>query len=97
MTLALKADVSGYERGSIRNAISFALTNSAAQARQRVDHYSAACRKFEKKYRMTSEQFARQFDGGSLGDEQDYFDWYAAKRGRDIWCERYEILSKVSL
>jgi len=97
MTLALKTDVSGYEKGSIRNAVSFALTSAAAQARQRFEHYSAICRRFEKKYRLTSEQFVQQFEAGSLGDEQDYFDWYAAKRGLDIWRERYEILSGVSL
>jgi len=97
MTLALKTDVSGYEKGNIRNAVLFALTSSAAQARQRVEHYFAICRGFEKKHRMTSEQFVQQFDAGSLGDEQDYFDWYAAKRGLDIWRERYEILSGVSL
>ncbi len=97
MTLSLKTDVTGYEKGSIRNAVSFALTSAVAQARQRVEHYSSICRRFEKKYRMNSEEFAHRFDAGSLGDEQDYFDWYAAKRGLDVWRERYEILSKVSL
>jgi len=97
MSLALKTDVSGYKKGSIRNAVSYALTSAASQAHQRFEHYSTVCRKFEKKYRMTSDKFLERFDGGSLGDEQDFFDWFAAKRGLDIWQERYEILSGVSL
>lgn len=97
MSLALKTDVSGYKKGSIRNAVSFALNSAVTQARQRFDHYSALCRRFEKKYRMTSNKFIQRFEDGSLGDEQDYFDWFAAKRGLDIWRERYEILSGVSL
>ena len=97
MSLALKTDVSGYKKGSIRNAVSFALNSAVTQARQRFDHYSSLCRRFEKKYRMTSKKFTQRFEDGSLGDEQDYFDWFAAKRGLDIWRERYEILSGVSL
>ena len=97
MSLALKTDVSGYKKGNIRNAVTFALNSAATQARQRFEYYSARCRKFEKKYRMTSDKFLQRFENGSLGDEQDFFDWFAAKRGLDIWRERYEILSGVSL
>lgn len=40
MSLALKTNVSGYKKGSIRNAVSFALNNAATQARQRFEHYA---------------------------------------------------------
>ena len=97
MSLALKTDVSGYKKGSIRNAVSFALSTALVQARQRYDHYAELCRKFEKKHGMTSDEFISKFDTGSLGDGEDFFDWYAAKRGLDIWHERFEILSGVSV
>ena len=97
MNLALKTDNSNYEKGSILNAISFALNSAASHAHQRFEHYSAICKKFEKTYNMTSEKFMEQFDAGSLGDEQDYFDWFAAARGLNLWRERYEILSGVSV
>lgn len=96
MNLALKTDAR-YKKGSIRNAVSFALNSAVSQARQRFEHYDGLCRKFEQKYSISSDEFIRQFDAGSLGDDADYFDWYAARRGLDLWRERYEILSGVSV
>jgi hypothetical protein len=46
---------------------------------------------------MTSAKFMEQFEAGKLGDEQEFFDWYAAVRGLNLWRERYEILSEVSV
>ncbi len=87
MNLALKTDNSQYEKGSVRNAVSFALNSAAAQARKA----------FEKKHKLTSAKFLERFDAGALGDEQEFFDWYAAVRGLNLWRERYEILSGVSV
>jgi hypothetical protein len=97
MNLAIKTDLSNYEKGSVRDAVSFALNSAASHARQRHEHYLGICKKFEKKYKLTSVKFIEQFDAGLLGDEQDYFDWYAAARGLNLWRERYEILSGVSV
>jgi hypothetical protein len=95
MNLALKTDNSQYEKGSVRNAVSFALESATAQARQRYEHYSSICKAFEKKHKLTSAKFMEKFDAGAFGDEQEFFDWYAAVRGLDIWRERYEILSGI--
>jgi hypothetical protein len=37
-----------------------------------------------------------QFEAGELGDDAAYFDWFAAKRGLDIWEKRARILAGVS-
>jgi hypothetical protein len=95
MNLALKTDNSQYEKGSVRNAVSFALESATAQARQRYEHYSSICKALEKKHKLSSAKFMEKFDAGALGDEQEFFDWYAAVRGLDIWRERYEILSGI--
>jgi len=97
MNLAVNTNISGFKQGDIRNAVSYALTSAAAQARQRFEYYAKLCRNFEQQFDMTSDEFMRQFDSGILGDDQEYFDWYAAKRGHDIWQERGEILSGVSV
>ncbi len=39
----------------------------------------------------------RQFESGALGDEAVYFDWYAAKRGLDLWERKLRILSGVTV
>lgn len=97
MNLSVRAKSSRYEKGTIRNAVSFALNSAAANARQRFEHYAALCKQFEKKYKLTSVKFMEQFETGKLGDEQEFFDWYAAARGLMLWRERYEILSGVSV
>ncbi len=42
------------------------------------------CQKFERKYAMTSDEFLLKFESGELGDSQDFFDWFAAKRALDL-------------
>ena len=97
MNLSVKANSSRYEKDTIRNAVSFALNSAKSNAHQRFEHYAGICKKFEKKYKMTSAKFMEQFDAGKLGDEQEFFDWYAAARGLNLWRERYEILSGISV
>jgi hypothetical protein len=97
MTLALKTDLSGYKKGEILNAVSYALTSSAAHARQRYEYYAQLCHEFEQRFNITSDEFVHKFDSGVLGDDQEYFDWYAAKRGMDIWRARRDILSGVTV
>jgi len=35
---------------------------------------------FEKKYNMSTEQFIKKFETGELGDEKEYFVWWALHR-----------------
>ncbi len=97
MNLALKTDLSGYKKADIRNAVSYALSSAAEQARQRFEYYANQCRVFEQQFGFSSDAFMQKFDAGELGDDQEFFDWYAAKRGQDIWHERLDILSGVSV
>ncbi len=39
--------------------------------------YKKALKEFEKKYRLTTQTFLKKFEAGQMGDESDYFDWYA--------------------
>jgi len=39
----------------------------------------------------------QQFESGALGDDAEYFDWYAAKRGCDLWERRFCMLSGVKV
>jgi hypothetical protein len=53
------------------------------------------CENFEKKYGLDSDLFMEKFNSGELGDEDDFFDWYAAKRGLDIWNKELKIISGI--
>ncbi len=39
--------------------------------------YKKTLKEFEKKYRLTTQTFLKKFEAGQMGDESDYFDWYA--------------------
>jgi hypothetical protein len=39
--------------------------------------YKKALKDFEKKYNLTTSIFLKKFEAGQLGDEADFFDWYA--------------------
>lgn len=67
------------------------------QARLLRDHYQGVCHAFEGKHNISSDEFLTRFEAGELGDDATYFDWYAAKRGFDLWERHYSILSGVSV
>ncbi len=65
-------------------------------ARARLSKFSLECQEFEKRYQMDSEQFLEQFESGELGDDLEWFDWYAVLRGRKVWERKYAILNELS-
>jgi hypothetical protein len=75
----------------------YALHAEKEQARLRRDYYQGVCHAFEGKHNISSDEFLTRFEAGQLGDDATYFDWYAAKRGFDLWERRYSILSEVSV
>jgi len=38
-----------------------------------------------------------KFEAEELGDDNDFFDWYAAKRGLDFWTKRLKIISAIDI
>ncbi len=42
-----------------------------------VAFYKKALQEFEGKYQISTQSFLKSFDDGQIGDEADYFDWYA--------------------
>ncbi len=39
--------------------------------------YKKALNKFEQKYHLNTNTFLKRFEAGQIGDDADYFDWYA--------------------
>ena len=59
--------------------------------------YMGVCKRFEEKYNMNSDVFMDKWGSGKLDDRDDYFDWFAAKKGLDIGDRRVRILAGVKL
>lgn len=96
MDIEIKVNLD-YPLSEVRETIASALKSATDMARFRRDQFRKLCQAFEKKYGFSSEEFLREFEGGTLGDEEAYFDWFAAKRGLDVWEKRYRILAESSL
>ncbi|AKB27955.1 hypothetical protein MSSAC_2697 [Methanosarcina siciliae C2J] len=94
LTLDIKGDFTPQE---VSEVIRAALDQNERVAKYKIKKYSGICENFENKYGMDSDHFMEKFDSGDLGDDDDFFDWYAAKRGLDIWNKKLKILSGIQI
>jgi hypothetical protein len=92
--LRIKGDFTPQE---ISEVIRAALEQNERVAKYKIKKYLDTCENFEKKYAMDSDLFMEKFDSGKPGDDDDFFDWYAAKRGLDIWNKKLEIMSGIQI
>jgi hypothetical protein len=85
------------DREEVRNVLDNALRREAKLAEAKYAYFARKCRDFEEAFQMESDEFMQQFESGELGDRAEYFDWYAAKRGRDLWARRSSILAGAQI
>lgn len=52
-----------------------------------VAFYKKAIRDFERRHRLSTAVFLKRFESGKLGDDVDYFDWYAFAKLLSQWQE----------
>jgi hypothetical protein len=50
-----------------------------------INFYKRQIKTLEKKYRMTTKSFLTKFEKGEMGDEQDFFNWYAFHKLLSSW------------
>lgn len=61
-------------------------------AEYKAEKYSKKCETFEAKYGIDSSLFIKKFESGDIGHEDDFFDWYAAKKGLDIMTRKLKVI-----
>lgn len=47
--------------------------------------YKKSIKEFEQKYHLSTRAFLKKFEAGQMGDDADYFDWYAFAQLLDQW------------
>lgn len=92
--MGIKGDFTPQE---VSEVIRAALEQNERVAKYKIKKYSDICENLEKKYEMDSDTFMEKFDSGELGDDDDFFDWYAAKRGLDIWNKKLKIIPTIDI
>ena len=82
----------GYAEEEINEVIDESITSRLEFAQRRLATYQASCATFEQQYGMSTQEFLDKFESGTLGDRQEWFDWYAAAEGKTLWSRKCNIL-----
>jgi hypothetical protein len=86
---------SGFPDHVVKDIVRNALKNEAEMARFRHTQFVGECQAFEQKYGMATEEFLQRFEAGQLDDAEEYLDWFASARGREVWRQKAEVLGEV--
>jgi hypothetical protein len=86
----------GYSHHEVSSVIKSALIRDAHIAAYKKKNMHV-CKRFEEKYNLNSDVFLDKWGSGKLDDCDDYFDWFAAKKGFDVWDRRLRILAGVNI
>lgn len=70
---------------TITNAVKESLEREFNISSKVIRFYKKQIHHLEKKYGMTTSDFLEKFEKGSIGDEQDFFDWYAFHKLLSSW------------
>jgi len=79
----------------VKDIVQAALRNEAEMARLRYEQFTKECLAFEQQFQITTEQFLTQYEAGELGDAEEYIDWFASARGRQVWQQKATVLGEV--
>jgi hypothetical protein len=85
-----------YAEEEITGVIAESIASHREFAQRRLTAYTACCTTFELRYGMSTEAFLERFEAGTLGDQPEWFDWYAAAQGKQIWSRKHTILAHLT-
>ena len=57
--------------------------------------YKKTIRELEQKHRLSTQVFLKRFEAGQLGDDADYFDWYAFAKLLAEWQQAQSAIRAV--
>lgn len=97
MIISIDLANDGLTLDQARTILGDAIHDAADQAQTRLAYFAGLCRAHESARQMSSAEFLARFADGELGDDQDLFDWFAAKQGLDYWSQRFRLLNQVKL
>jgi hypothetical protein len=85
----------GYAEEEITAVIAESIASRLEFAQRRLSVYQLRCSDFEQRHGMSTEEFLERFEAGTLGDQQEWLDWYAAAHGKKIWSRKCDILARL--
>lgn len=67
------------------DAVSSAIRKDLNEGEYMLEKFRQQLEEFEEEYSMGSEEFIEKFESGELGDNEDFFEWYAVYRSKEHW------------
>ena len=80
---------------TISSVVNSALLHEEELLRTALERTQMRLKEFEKKYSLFSEEFFNQFQSGSLGDTDDYMDWYGEFQLYQVLSRKYSLLKDI--
>jgi hypothetical protein len=62
-----------------------------------LDEYTSDLERFERKYKMTSEEFIQKFESGDLGDDAEWFDFLFAYRAYEHVRKKLKLIAEIQI
>ncbi|MCK4736416.1 MAG: hypothetical protein KAT65_28440 [Methanophagales archaeon] len=62
-----------------------------------LDEYTADLERFERKYKMSSEEFIQKFESGDLGDDAEWFDFLFAYRAYEHVRKKLKLIEEIQI
>ena len=79
----------------LTNEIKTSLKREYTFCSSAIAFYKKAIKEFELKYQLTTQAFLKRFESGKIGDEADYFDWYAFAKLLSEWQKTQSAIRSV--
>lgn len=92
IVLNVRLKTSPLDKAEVGMILRDAIRHETDLVRVRRDEFLKDCQRFETEYNLSSEEFLERFESGELGDDADFFKWFAAKHSFDSLDRRYQIL-----
>ncbi|MFQ6120000.1 MAG: hypothetical protein ACE5KE_08955 [Methanosarcinales archaeon] len=73
----LLSGVDSKEEHLIELTLEKLISNETSLIQKQINALKNKLQKFESKYKLKSSEFYEKFENGELGDDMDFFEWYA--------------------
>ena len=83
------------EKKYIESTINKMLKVELGMVKRELEQVKNSLDDFEKRYKMSSDEFYNKFNAGKLGDDREYIKWYAYKDTFNKLMERLKEIEKI--
>ena len=89
-------DINLLKKEEVLESVSSAVDREIEIGEFMVKKTNSEIKAFENKFKMGSDDFLKKFEGGKLGDNEEYFEWFSAIKAKERWQRKLHSLKSLS-